>query len=66
MSEKHLSNHGLRLNQPGKLRIAINLYLLREYNVNTAQKMKFSITDFFSKCDFSVTCGFGHIYWKNL
>ena len=62
MSEKHLSNHGLRLNQPGKLRIAIKHYLLRECNVDTAQKMKFSITDFFSKCDFSVTCGFGHIY----
>ena len=33
----------------------------------TAQKMKFSIKDFFSKCDQirSFLCGFGHIYWKN-
>ena len=29
---------------------------------NTAQKMKFSIKDFFSKCGQStVSCGFGHI-----
>ena len=30
---------------------------------STAQKMKFSITDFFSKCD-QIRCflGFGHIY----
>ena len=27
----------------------------------TAQKMKFSIKDFFSKCD-QIHCGFGHIY----
>ena len=27
----------------------------------TAQKMKFSIKDFFSKCD-QIRCGFGHIY----
>ena len=27
--------------------------------------MKFSIIDFFSKCDeTAVSCGFGHIYWK--
>ena len=41
----------------------------------TAQKMKFSITDFFGKCDVATStvdvakstgnCGFGHIYWKN-
>ena len=31
---------------------------------NTAQKMKFSIKDFFNKCD-QVYCGFGYIYWKN-
>ena len=27
----------------------------------TAQNIKFSIEDFFSKCDQSVCCGFGHI-----
>ena len=32
----------------------------------TAQTMKFSIKDFFSKCDNSaVSCRFGHIYWRN-
>ena len=32
----------------------------------TAEKMKFSTKDFFSKCDQSaVSCGFGHIYWRN-
>ena len=31
--------------------------------INTAQKMKFSIKDFFSKCDKSAgNGGFGHIY----
>ena len=31
-----------------------------------AQKMKFSVEDFFSKCDqiFAGNCGFGHIYSK--
>ena len=33
---------------------------------NTAQKLIFSITDFFSKCDqIAVSCGFGHIYCRN-
>ena len=32
----------------------------------TPQKMKFSIKDFFSKYDqIAVSCGFGHIYWRN-
>ena len=32
-------------------------------NKSTAQKMKFSIKDFFSKCDqIAGNCGFGHIY----
>ena len=32
----------------------------------TAQKMKFSMKGFFSKCDqIAVSWGFGHIYWKN-
>ena len=32
----------------------------------TAQKMKFSINDFFSKCDqIAVSCRFGHICWRN-
>ena len=32
----------------------------------TEQKMKFSIKDFFSKCDqFAGNCGFGHICWRN-
>ena len=31
------------------------------------KKMKFSIKDYFSKCDqIAVNCGFGHIYWRNL
>ena len=34
---------------------------------STAQKMKFSMKAFFSKCDqIEVFCGFGLIYWKNL
>ena len=34
--------------------------------VHTAEKVKFSIKDFFSKCDqTAVSCGFGHIYWRN-
>ena len=32
----------------------------------TAQNMKFSIKDFFSKCDhIRRNMRFGHIYWKN-
>ena len=32
---------------------------------NTAQKMKSSINDFFSKCDhIHKNCGFGQIYWR--
>ena len=35
-------------------------------NSETAEKLKFSIKGFFSKRDQSaVSCGFGHIYWKN-
>ena len=42
-------------------------------NDDAPQKIKFSVKDFFSKCDqirFSfytklVSCGFGHIYWGN-
>ena len=31
------------------------------------KNMKLSIKDFFSKCDqIAVSCGFGHIYWKEL
>ena len=34
--------------------------------VYTSQKMKFSIKDFFCKCDqVAVSCGFGHIYCRN-
>ena len=33
---------------------------------HTAWKMKFSIKDFFSKCDqIAGNCRFGHIYWRN-
>ena len=33
---------------------------------NTAQKIIFSIIDFFSKCDqIAENCRFGHIYWRN-
>ena len=31
----------------------------------TAQKMKFSIKDFCSKCDKIPSYGFGHIYCRN-
>ena len=32
----------------------------------TAQKMKFSIKEFFTKSpNLAVSCEFGHIYWKN-
>ena len=40
------------------LKIFSGLFTLFPY---TAQKMKFSIKDFFSK----VSCGFSHIYWRN-
>ena len=46
--------------------IKIQLFLLDIYCsflIHTAQKMKFSIKDFFSKCD-QVSL-FGHIYWRN-
>ena len=33
------------------------------FTVDTAQKIKFSIKVFFSKCE--VSCWFGHIYWRN-
>ena len=37
----------------------------RTVSADTAQKMKFSIKDFFSKCDqIHRKCGFGHIYWR--
>ena len=56
--------------------VDVPLFVLKQditllYDINlyhTAQKMKFSIKEFFSKCDqirsflFSVSCGFGHIY----
>ena len=34
---------------------------------DTAQKMKFSMKDLFSKCDqiWPHSCRFGHIYWRN-
>ena len=36
-------------------------------NKSAAQKMKFSITDYFSKCEKSAgNRGFGHISWRNL
>ena len=42
--------------------LKMGLYELNEIKSNnTAQKMKFSIKDFFSKCDRE----FGHIYWWN-
>ena len=37
-----------------------------EYFIYAAQKMKFSIKDFLSKCDqIARNCWFGHIQWKN-
>ena len=33
---------------------------------HTAQKKKFFVEDFFSKCDaYAVSCGYGHICWRN-
>ena len=40
--------------------------LSQEKRVSTAQKMKFYIKDFFSKCDQIHNCRFGHIYLKIL
>ena len=44
-----------------------NFHLLFDNNGNyTAQKMKFSIKDFFSKCgQIRSFLRFGHIYWRN-
>ena len=41
-----------------------NVFFVKYY---TAQKMKISIKDFFSICvtKSAVSCGFGHIYWRN-
>ena len=37
-----------------------------KYSTHTAQKLKFSIKDVFSKCDqIAGNSGFGHIYWGN-
>ena len=47
------------------IRLIMKIYDLTNWlaNTYTAQKMKFSIKDFFSKFDQSaVFCGFGHIY----
>ena len=46
---------------------AINNIFSRPVTANiTAQKMKFSITDFFNKYDQAAgTRGFGYIYWRN-
>ena len=38
---------------------------LRLKLMDTAQKMKFSIKDFFSKCGSTDSCGFSQIYWRN-
>ena len=49
----------------GMLYSPIFVFVLRDFTIST-QKMKFSIKDFFSKCDQSaVFCRFGHIYWRN-
>ena len=54
----------------------MDLVIMSDKKGITAQKMKFSIEDFFSKCDqirsklriwshLLVNCGFGHIYWRS-
>ena len=44
----------------------IHQYVLSKIYYDTAQKMKFSIKNFFSKSDQTAgICGFGHIYWRN-
>ena len=41
-------------------------YKRAKNETNTAQKLKFNIKDFFSKCEqIRWKCGFGHIYWRN-
>ena len=38
----------------------------KRLNISTAQKIKFSVKDFFSKCDKPViSFAFGQIYWRN-
>ena len=38
---------------------------LKKLQTYTAQKMKFSIKDFYSKCDqIHSSFGFGHIFWR--
>ena len=53
----------------GKVKLVKILLKSRRYIVaiaNTAQKIKFSIKEFFSKCDQSLSfLRFGHIYWRN-
>ena len=45
---------------------AIGLNMVNEFEVPTAQKMKFSIKDFFSKWDqIRRFLRIGHICWKN-
>ena len=44
----------------------ILLLHVQSQNGLTAQKMKFSIKDFFSVTKSAVSCGFGYIYWINL
>ena len=43
------------------------LFSVKKKSIDIAQKMKFSIKNFFSKCDQirSFLFGFGHIYWNN-
>ena len=41
-------------------------FFLVRMDTFTAQKMKLSMKDFFSKChQIRSSCGFGHIYWRN-
>ena len=44
------------------LKYVLNFVMAKNLS-NAAQKLKFSIKDFFSKCEVN---GFGHIYWRNL
>ena len=38
----------------------------QQLKTGAAQQIKFSIKDFFSKCDQSArNCGFGHINWRD-
>ena len=47
--------------------LLLHLRLRPSFASNTAQKMRFSVykNKFYKKWEISVSCGFGHIYWRD-